>query len=62
MRIAPERLVAGGLPEALAETLLQLPKPAGAQAWALICRGRTCLPPTTDTESLREALAGPGPR
>ena len=30
MRIAPRRLVPGGIPEALAETLLQVPRPAGA--------------------------------
>ncbi len=30
MRIAPSRLVPGGIPEALAETLLQVPAPAGA--------------------------------
>ena len=52
MRIAPSRLVPGGIPEALAETLLQVPAPAGAEAWALVCRGRTCLPPVTDAEAL----------
>ena len=56
MRIAPERLVPGGLPEALAETLLRVPAPAGADAWALVCRNRTCLPPITDAEALLEAL------
>jgi uncharacterized protein YyaL (SSP411 family) len=56
MRIAPERLVPGGLPEALAETLLRVPAPAGAEAWALVCRNRTCLPPITDAEALLEAL------
>jgi len=55
IRIAPEKLVEGGLPEALAETLLQVPKPAGAQAWALVCRGHTCRPPMTDADALREA-------
>ena len=57
MRIDPSRLVPGELPDALAETLLQVPAPAGAQAWALVCRGRTCLPPVTDTEALLKALA-----
>jgi len=57
MRIAPERLVPGGLPEALAETLLQAPKPAGALAWILVCQGRTCLPPITDPGALFEALS-----
>ena len=57
MRIAPSRLVPGGIPEALAETLLQVPAPAGAEVWALVCRGRTCLPPITDAEALLKALA-----
>jgi uncharacterized protein YyaL (SSP411 family) len=59
IRIAPERLVPGGLPEALAETLLQAPKPEGAQAWAIVCRGRTCLPPITGADALRESLENP---
>jgi hypothetical protein len=56
IRIAPERLVPGGIPEALAETLLQLPKPEVAQAWAIVCKGHTCLPPITGANALREAL------
>jgi len=64
MRIASHRLVAGSLPEALPETLPEslqdtLPHvtpPAGALAWALVCKGRTCLPPITDPEALLEAL------
>ena len=58
MRIAPHRLVPGGIPEALAEMLLQVPHPQGAEVWALICRGRTCLPPVTSGEALLEALEG----
>jgi len=58
MRIAPDRLVPGGIPEALAEMLLQVPHPQGAEVWALICRGRTCLPPVTSGEALLEALEG----
>ena len=57
IRIAPERLVPGGLPEALAETLLRVPRPAGAPAWALVCQGRACLPAFTDVEALRETLS-----
>ena len=57
IRLAPERLVEGGLPEALAETLLRVPKPAAADAWALVCRGRACLPPIIDAEALVEALS-----
>jgi hypothetical protein len=56
MRIAPERLVPGGIPEALAETLLHAPKPDGAKAWAIVCRAYTCLPPITSDEALAEAL------
>jgi uncharacterized protein YyaL (SSP411 family) len=56
MRIAPERLVPGGIPETLAETLLHAPRPDGVQAWAIVCRGHTCLPPITDANALRDAL------
>jgi hypothetical protein len=59
MRIEPSRLVPGGIPEALAETLLQVPAPTGARVWALVCRGRTCLPPFTDEAALREAIQYP---
>jgi uncharacterized protein len=56
MRIAPHRLIAEKLPEALEEVLLNVPHPEGAPAWALVCTGRTCLPPITDPEALLEAL------
>ena len=55
MRLNPGALVVGSLPEALAETALQVPRIAAA-AWALVCRGRTCLPPITDADSLLRAL------
>ena len=54
--IAPERLVTGGIPPALAETLLHAPKPDGVKAWVLVCRGHSCLPPITTVEALAEAL------
>jgi len=57
VRIEPSKLVAGELPEALAETVLHAPRPAGAIAWALVCRGRTCLPPVTDADELMQAMA-----
>jgi len=60
IRIEPARLVSGGLPEALAETLLQVPKPAIADAWALVCKGRTCLPPVTGEDALIKAMASGG--
>jgi uncharacterized protein YyaL (SSP411 family) len=56
MRIEPSRLVSGEVPEALAETLLQVPPPSGASAWAMVCRGRACLPPITDDDALLKAL------
>jgi len=56
LRIDPAQLVVGEVPEALAETLLQVPPPDGAEAWAMVCRGRTCLPPITDGEALLKAM------
>jgi uncharacterized protein len=56
IRIAPSQLVSGGLPDALAEILLHVPVPAGAPAWAMLCRGRTCLPPITDVDTLLRDL------
>jgi len=56
IRISPERLIPGGIPEALAETVLQAPRPQGKPAWALVCRGRTCMPPVFESESLLRAL------
>jgi uncharacterized protein YyaL (SSP411 family) len=56
MRIAPHRLVPGGIPDALAETLLKVPAPAGAEAWAMVCLGRACQPPITSAEALLEAM------
>jgi hypothetical protein len=59
LRVDPRRMVPGGVPEALAEVLLQVPKREDAQVWAIVCRGRTCLPPITDAEALMEALDNP---
>ena len=55
LRISPDRLVPGGIPQGLAEMLLNVPPPA-APAWAAVCMGRTCLPPMTEPEALLEAL------
>ncbi len=62
MRVAPFRLVPGGLPEALAEMLLQVPPPPppSPEVWAIVCRHRTCLPPITDAEELLAALEPAG--
>jgi len=56
MRIDPARLVSGEVPEALAETLLQVPPPSDSEVLAMVCHGRTCLPPITDGEALLRAL------
>ena len=58
MRVAPFRLVPGGVPDALAEMLLQVPKPKNGEVYTIVCRGRTCLPPITDAEELLKALEG----
>jgi uncharacterized protein YyaL (SSP411 family) len=56
VRIDPSRLTQVGIPEALAETLLNVPRPERAGTWALVCRGRSCLPPVMDEQRLLEAL------
>jgi hypothetical protein len=56
LRIAPHRLLAESLPEALGETLPHVLPPESAPAWALVCKGRSCLPPIADPEALLEAL------
>jgi hypothetical protein len=56
IRIPAETLAAGAVPDALAETVRQVPRPEGKAAWALVCRGRTCMPPVTDPEGLLHAM------
>ena len=58
MRVAPFRLVPGGVPDALAEMLLEVPKPTNKPVYAIVCKGRTCLPPITEAEELLKALEG----
>jgi uncharacterized protein YyaL (SSP411 family) len=58
MRVAPFRLVPGGVPPVLEEMLLQVPPAKGNEVRAIVCRGRTCLPPITDAEELLKALEG----
>jgi uncharacterized protein YyaL (SSP411 family) len=58
MRIAPFRLVPDGIPPALAEMLTHFSSPPGVEVWAIVCRGRTCLPLITEAEALLEALEG----
>jgi uncharacterized protein len=56
LRIDPGQLLPYELPEALAETLLGVPRPAQDATWAIVCRHRTCLPPVSDAKSLIEVL------
>jgi uncharacterized protein YyaL (SSP411 family) len=56
VRLKPSQLAAGNLPDALNETLPHVPAPPGSAAWAVVCRGRTCLPPITDADALLAGL------
>ena len=56
IRLSPDLMHSGAIPEAIAESVLQVPAPQGKAAWALVCRGRTCLPPVSDAEALLHAL------
>jgi hypothetical protein len=56
MRFAPQWLSEENLPEELAEVLPHVPLPVGVSVWAMVCKGRSCMPPITDPEALLEAL------
>jgi len=56
IRLHPSQIVPGAIPEVLAETLLHAPAPPGVEAWALVCRGHTCLPPIAGAEALLQAI------
>ena len=56
LRVDAAKLAAAELPAALAETLLDVPRPSGAEVFAMLCRGRTCLPPINSGEDLLKAL------
>jgi len=58
IRLTPELLAAGEIPQGLRETVGRVPVPPGAAAWALVCKGRSCLAPMTDAEELLAALEG----
>jgi len=51
-----QQIQAANLPEALAETVVHVPHPAEAEAWALVCRGMTCLPPVSSPDELLKAI------
>ena len=56
VKLQARQLRAETLPETLAETITHIPIPNEAGAWALVCKGRTCVPPITDSEALLDAL------
>ncbi len=56
IRLSAKQLVPGALPPSLAETLTGVPIKDSAEAWVLVCKGRTCLPPIVDSEMLLDAL------
>ena len=56
VRLEPDQLATGKLPPVFEETVLQAPKPQGAAAWALVCKGRTCLPPIADVDELLRSM------
>jgi uncharacterized protein len=60
IRLSPDQLTADRLPEALAETIVNVPSPTESSAWALVCRGRTCMPPVTTVDELLEAMRQTG--
>ncbi|MGB7189152.1 MAG: thioredoxin domain-containing protein [Acidobacteriaceae bacterium] len=56
--LRPEQVTAANLPPVLAETLPNLPELGGGRAFAVVCRGASCLPATSDAEALLEELNG----
>ncbi|HEU5458033.1 MAG TPA: thioredoxin domain-containing protein, partial [Terracidiphilus sp.] len=56
IQLDPERVRARDLPEQLAETVGTASMPSGTAVWALVCTGRTCLPPVFSAEELRATL------
>jgi uncharacterized protein len=55
--LRPEQAVAAELPPVLAETLPNLPELRGGKAFAVVCKGASCLPPTGDGEELLRELS-----
>jgi len=52
MVLRPEQVTTENLPPVLAETLPNLPELASGSAFAVVCRGTSCQPPTRDPERL----------
>ena len=56
MVLRPEQVTAENLPPVLAETLPHLPDLGSEGAFAAVCKGTSCQPPTRDPEKLLEEL------
>jgi uncharacterized protein len=54
--LKPSQVTVENLPPALAETLPHLPELNSGAVFAVVCKGATCLPPTSDAEKLLETL------
>ena len=54
--LRPEQVIAAELPPVLAETLPNLPELHCGRAFAVVCKGTSCLPPASDPEVLLETL------
>ncbi len=52
----PNQVTAENLPAVLAETLPHLPNLSSGAAFAVVCKGASCLPPTSDPDKLLETL------
>jgi uncharacterized protein YyaL (SSP411 family) len=55
--LRPEQVTADQLPPMLAETLPNLPELRSGKAFAVVCKGASCLPPTSDGEKLLQTIA-----
>ena len=56
LRLSPNQAVAKNLPPALASTIPNLPELKSGKAFAVLCSGFTCQPPTRDAQELRRTL------
>ncbi len=56
LRLTANQAVAKNLPPALASTIPNLPELKSGKAFAVLCSGFTCQPPTRDAQELRRTL------
>ncbi|MGA7402010.1 MAG: thioredoxin domain-containing protein [Candidatus Sulfotelmatobacter sp.] len=56
LRLTANQAVAKNLPPALASTIPNLPELKSGKAFAVVCSGFTCQPPTRDAKELRRTL------